>query len=69
MSEPYTAKILWKSERDGNGIIRTVCGYDFYFDTSVTTDFDTLKRGDYVDFEINSSIRECNCAKNVRKAS
>lgn len=60
-----TGKILWKSERDGNGIIITSDKKEFYFDTSVCLGFKSLKSNDLVSFEQNDKIKDCLCAKNV----
>ena len=63
----YVAKVLWVSTRDKNGILKTVDGHEIYFDVSVCNcDFDTIKRGNYMEFEFNQNITNCLCAKNIR---
>jgi cold shock CspA family protein len=61
-------KVLWFDRRDGNGIIVTDSGYEFYFDISVLRNCssDNIKRGLHVQFEINSKIKDCACATNVK---
>lgn len=59
-------RVLWFSERDGNGVIITNDGTEFYTDTSVIKTERPLKRNDLVIFEHNESIKHCICAKNVQ---
>ena len=64
----YTGKILWYSERDKNGIIKTSEGVEYYFDISVVKDRKLdFKRGEdnLVTFQLNEKIKDCRCAKNV----
>ena len=59
-------KVLWISERDGNGIIITELGNEYYFDTSVCKDFKDIKRNDTVSFN-NDELSGCLVAKQVLK--
>lgn len=61
-----SGKILWTSQRDGNGIIITEYKKEWYFDYSVCLGFSLLKSGDIVTFDHNTKIKDCRCAKNVR---
>jgi hypothetical protein len=58
--------VLWFSDRDGNGIILDENKKEYYFDTSVWKN-KTLKplRTQLVKFDLNESIKDCKCAKNV----
>lgn len=63
-----TGRIMWISQRDGNGVILAdVDGYaiEFYFDTSVFKDFHQAKRKDTVSFECRV-LNKVNCAYEVR---
>ena len=59
-------KVLWISERDGNGIIIADNGNEYYFDTSVCRDFKDIKRNDTVSFNMGN-ISNCLVAKQVLK--
>ena len=59
-------KVLWISERDGNGIIIADNGNEYYFDTSVCRDFKDIKRNDTVSFN-NDVLGDCIVAKHVLK--
>ena len=59
-------KVLWISERDGNGIIIADNGNEYYFDTSVCRDFKDIKRNDTVSFNMGN-ITNCLVAKQVLK--
>ncbi len=59
-------KVLWISERDGNGIIIAANGNEYYFDTSVCRDFKDIKRNDIVNFN-NDESSGCLVAKQVLK--
>lgn len=61
----YTGKVLWWSERDGNGIIKTESGDEYYTDISVTKE--SLERNQWVTFEHNESIRDCSCAHKIER--
>lgn len=63
-------RVLWWSERDGNGIIVDPHGNEFYFDSSVLKKSNSSKisRNKLVFFELNKSIKDCLCAKNVSLA-
>lgn len=64
----YIGKIMWISQRDGNGVILAdVDGYtiEFYFDNSVCPDFNKLNRKDQVMFTPNV-INRINCARDVK---
>lgn len=61
-----TGKILWYSERDGNGIIRDDNGLEFYFDSSVWKDENVPEKRLEVSFVLNEAIKDCRCAKNVK---
>ena len=63
------AKVMWWSERDGNGILVDNAGNEYYFDKSVYMHGDSPKRGELMHFEINSKIADCLCAKDVTKAA
>lgn len=66
----FTGFILWWSDRDKNGIIKTSDNKEWYFDSSVIK-FEpwetTLKRAQVI-FEHNEKITDCRCAYNVRLA-
>ena len=59
-------KVLWISERDGNGVIITELGNEYYFDTSVCKDFKDIKRNDIVSFNMGN-LSNCLVAKQVLK--
>ena len=61
-------KVLWISERDGNGIIIADNGNEYYFDTSVCKDFKDIKRNDTVSFSMGN-ISNCLVAKQVLNES
>lgn len=65
----FKGKILWYSERDKNGIIKTEDGKEWYFDISVVKNRRMPKFPDYkqavVTFEHNLNIKDCRCAKSV----
>ena len=61
-------KVLWISQRDGNGIIIADNGNEYYFDTSVCKDFKDIKRNDTVSFN-NDELSGCLVAKQVLKES
>jgi len=52
-------KVLWVSEKDGNGIIVDPIGNEFYFDISVVDGRHLPGRGDNVSFIQSSSIARC----------
>lgn len=57
------ATVLWFSERDGNGIIKTlVDGKEFYVDISAIPNRQILKRDQIVVFKVNTKIRTMRCA-------
>lgn len=62
-----TGKILWISQRDGNGVIVTEDKKEWYFDSSVAKNFKMISRieNNIVTFEHNEKITDCRCAKNV----
>ena len=65
-----TGNILWYSERDKNGIIRTSDGKEWYFDISVVNgrkmpSFPEYKQA-LVSFTHNTAIKDCRCAKDVK---
>ena len=45
-------KVLWISQRDGNGIILDEHKNEIYFDSSTFKDFDKIKRNDKVEFTL-----------------
>lgn len=59
-------KVLWTSQRDGNGII-IVGKTEYYFDRSVCLDFASINRVRevQVEFELNDKIKDCRCAHKV----
>ena len=59
-------KVLWISQRDGNGIIIVDNGNEYYFDTSVCKDFKDIKRNDTVIFN-SDELSGCLVAKQVLK--
>ncbi len=61
-----TGKVLWFSERDGNGII-VVDGEktELYFDTSVIKYGEKICYRDAVSFKISTKIKHCKCAREV----
>ena len=61
-------KVLWISERDGNGIIIADNGNEYYFDTSVCKDFKDIKRNDTVIFN-SDRLSQILVAKQVLKES
>lgn len=62
----YKGKIMWVSQKDGNGVILDEHNNEVYFDRSTFTSFNNCKRGDIVKFNINGKIKECLCAKDVK---
>jgi len=63
----YKGKIMWISQRDGNGVLLAdVDGYtlEFYFDSSVFKDFKGSKRGDKVSFT-PKVLDRINCARDL----
>lgn len=54
--------VLWFSERDGYGIIKTDAGVEYYTDMSVTPNREPLKRNQRVEFEHNPRVKDCKCA-------
>lgn len=60
----YQGKVLWTSERDGNGILLVDDRIEVYFDSSVTKDFSNIKRNDILEFNVRQT-GGCNCAYNV----
>ena len=59
-------KVLWISQRDGNGIIIDDNGNEYYFDTSVCKEFKDFKRNDIVSFN-SDELSGCLVAKYVLK--
>lgn len=60
-----SGKVLWWSERDGNGVIKDVLGNEYYFDSSVNKTGFVPVRGMKVEFNLNSKIKNCLCACDV----
>lgn len=59
--------ILWYSERDKNGIIVGDDNREYYFDVSVwKCPVSNPFHNRLVKFELNTSIKDCLCARNVR---
>lgn len=56
------ARVLWFSERDGNGIIKTLEGDEFYIDISVIPNRKNLKPRQLVKFKVNTKIKDTKCA-------
>lgn len=64
MKNNIVGQVLWWSDRDEHGIIVDTKGNEYYFDRSVTYHKPTRK--DKVQFEINTKIKDCLCARNVQ---
>lgn len=64
-NELFTGKILWWSDRDGNGIIiPDNTNHEVYIDSSVITD-GIPKDESRVEFKFNTKILHCACGKEV----
>ena len=63
-----TGRVLWWSKRDENGIIVDALGNEFYFDRSVLKlrPNQIIKRKSIVTFNLNKSIKDCLCARDVK---
>lgn len=63
-------QILWWSDRDKNGVIKTETGAEYYFDRSVLKGFQIIgfkyNVPVFVTFDVNEKIIDCKCAKNVQ---
>lgn len=66
-NEDFTGEVLWYCEREGRGIMLTgSVDHEIYFDRSVLTFNEVPKKGDFLEFNYNTEIQHCACAKNVR---
>jgi hypothetical protein len=72
-------ELLWFDQRDGNGIATDSQGFEYYIDSSVLmfnkTELNTKSDGKGVSrtgmnllIDLNESIKDCRCGKNVRIA-
>ena len=68
INHEHVGKILWWDDRDGFGIVKDAYGNEYYFDSSVVQpkNIKQIKRNAIITFEINSSIKDCLCANQIR---